>query len=438
MSASIRNQLSRLTHALSASDLLRNAINLGSGTALGQALVIAVTPLLTRLYGPYEMGLIALFMAFLLPASLGMSLRYELAIPQLADDGDADSLLALCLLMLPILALVASAAFAMLIVLGWFGYQGLPFWSVAVMWLLLVATAAFTALRFRAVRSSAFTTIGRALIAQGMGRALVPLAVAAATTTWIGLLSGEVAGRLLGVRSLAATAARPLHTAWRALDRSRALRLLRENSHCPLVFLPTTLIDALGPAAIAPAIAATYGVAAAGVFFLAHRLVLTPSGLVSASLADAYHARFIAILRRDPREVRTAVRSSAGYLLAIALAIYMPIALVAPWLVVPILGPSWSQLEFGVIALVPAAISGTVVSPVSRALVLSRIPQLRWLSDCTRSVLPLLAIVAAFQLELEFERALVLFSAATVFGDSVYLAVILYCVSAGRLRVERA
>lgn len=115
MSAAIRQQLSRLTHALAASDLLRNAINLGSGTALGQAMVIAVTPLLARLYGPYEMGLIALFMAFLLPAALGLSLRYELVIPQLADDGDADSLLALCLLMLPFLALVASVVFATLI-----------------------------------------------------------------------------------------------------------------------------------------------------------------------------------------------------------------------------------------------------------------------------------------------------------------------------------
>ncbi len=401
-------------------------------------MVIAVTPLLARLYGPYEMGLIALFMAFLLPAALGLSLRYELVIPQLADDGDADSLLALCLLMLPFLALVASVVFATLIAMGWFGYAELPFWSVAVMWLLLIATAAFSALRFHAVRSSAFTTISRALIAQGVGRAVVPLAVAVVTTTWSGLLLGEVAGRLLGVRSLAAAATRRLRTAWQALDRARALRLLRENSHCPLVFLPTTLIDALGPAAIAPAMAATYGVAAAGLFFLAHRLVLAPSTLISASLGDAYHARFIAIMRRDPREVRAAVRASAGHLLAVALAIYVPVAALAPWLVVPILGPSWSQLEFGVIALAPAAISGTVVSPLSRALVLSRVPQVRLLSDCTRLALPLLAIAGAFQLDFAFERALVLFAAATVLGDSVYLGVVLYCVSAGRLRTQRA
>ena len=143
-------------------------------------------------------------------------------------------------------------------------------------------------------------------------------------------------------------------------------------------------------------------------------------------------------MRRDPREVRAAVRASAGHLLAVALAIYVPVAALAPWLVVPILGPSWSQLEFGVIALAPAAISGTVVSPLSRALVLSRVPQVRLLSDCTRLALPLLAIAGAFQLDFAFERALVLFAAATVLGDSVYLGVVLYCVSAGRLRTQRA
>ncbi len=175
MTVSIRQRLSRLTHWIGSSELLRNTIALGSGTAIGQAVVIAVSPVLARLYAPQEMGLIALFMAFLLPASLTLSLRYELVIPQLPDQRDADELLALCLLMIPVVAILATALFALLIAAGVLGYQALPDWSVPVMWGLLVATGAFSALRFRAVGSGAFATISRALIVQGVARALVPL-----------------------------------------------------------------------------------------------------------------------------------------------------------------------------------------------------------------------------------------------------------------------
>ncbi len=204
---------------------------------------------------------------------------------------------------------------------------------------------------------------------------------------------------------------------------------------CPAVFLPTTLIDALGSAIAAPAVAGTYGVAAAGLFFLAHRLVLAPSALLSASVADAYHARLVAIGRADPQQVRRSLKSSARHLLAVAVAIYAPVAALAPLIVVPLLGAQWSALQFVLVALVPAAISGTVVSPLSRALMLSRVPQLRWISDCTRLLLPLAAILGAHRLDLTLDQALVAFAAATVIGDGVYLAVILYCAAPQRLRV---
>src|SRR5262249_134773 len=59
---------------------LRNVAVLSGGTALAQALNIALSPIITRLYTPANMGQLALFTSFLSFFLVGTSLKYELGI----------------------------------------------------------------------------------------------------------------------------------------------------------------------------------------------------------------------------------------------------------------------------------------------------------------------------------------------------------------------
>ena len=87
------------------SEFSKNVLTLLSGTAVAQAIPIAISPILTRIYTPNDFGLVALFMA--IAASFGgvASLRYELAIMLPKKEEDAINLFALSLLLTSVVSL---------------------------------------------------------------------------------------------------------------------------------------------------------------------------------------------------------------------------------------------------------------------------------------------------------------------------------------------
>ena len=73
----------------------RNVITLMTGTAFAQALPIAVSPILTRLYSPAEFGVFAMYLAVASILGVLVTGRYELAILIPKQDRDAIHIAAL-------------------------------------------------------------------------------------------------------------------------------------------------------------------------------------------------------------------------------------------------------------------------------------------------------------------------------------------------------
>jgi len=63
-----------------------NVLMLTFGTSVGQMAIIASAPIITRLYGPEDVGLFAVFGAALGIITVISSLHYELAIPLPTED----------------------------------------------------------------------------------------------------------------------------------------------------------------------------------------------------------------------------------------------------------------------------------------------------------------------------------------------------------------
>lgn len=75
----------------------RNILTLMTGTSLAQAIPVAISPILTRLYSPEEFGRFALYMAVVTIASVLVTGRYELAILLPRQDRDALHIAALAM-----------------------------------------------------------------------------------------------------------------------------------------------------------------------------------------------------------------------------------------------------------------------------------------------------------------------------------------------------
>jgi O-antigen/teichoic acid export membrane protein len=430
----------RLSESVFRSAFGRNVLALGSGTALGQAVVFATTPVLTRIYGPNELALIGLFLAFIAPATVALTLRYDLAIVLGRNDDDARDLLAFSLLLLPATSVVAGGVFYALIKTGVGGYETLPLWAAPCMTLLLVATGAFTCLRFWCVRVGRFREIGFGLIQQGIARATVPILMGALTRTWVGLLVGEIAGRALGIRRLLDQSAAAVQLGFFRLNWKSIRTCLVRYKSFPLVILPSSVLDAISGTISVPVFAATYGTQLSGHFFLAYRVVVTPAVLISAAVADVYQHRILSATRSDPKECQREVFRAGRKLFIVSCCVYLPIAIVAPFASRLVFGNDWIAVGPVIASLTPAAISCMVTNPLGRTIAMSALPQIKFLSDVVRLVLPVSAIIVSYTNRGSFLSAAACFAVATFVGDCCYFLVVLYAVAPSRLRslVENA
>ena len=150
---------------------IADALAVGGATGLGQLLLLASAPLLSRLYSPEEVGRYGLFLTVLMLATTAANLKFEFAIPSVRSDREALSI-GLAALVLPFpVALIAGGACAVVWASGVPGFAADDAWVRMLIVPALIINGMFTALRYWHVRRGAFSLIGRAMIAQSAGRA---------------------------------------------------------------------------------------------------------------------------------------------------------------------------------------------------------------------------------------------------------------------------
>ena len=86
------------------SEFSRNVLTLMTGTTIAQAIPIAISPILTRIYTPEDFGVVALFMAIVMIFGSIISARYEFAIMLPEKEVDAINLVALSILIMIIIS----------------------------------------------------------------------------------------------------------------------------------------------------------------------------------------------------------------------------------------------------------------------------------------------------------------------------------------------
>lgn len=409
-----------------------NAARLGGGTAVGQGFVLLATPAITRLYLPSEIGLVQLFSSFLLLASTLASLRYEGAIAVApANERDVLALLS-CWLTLPV-GLLSAGTLAALIATATLGFGELPYWSLPAMLVLVMVTGVFAVLRSWFVARKDFTQIASALVRQGVGRALFPILVAPLGLGWVGLLAGEAAGRGLGLSDFLRKAG-PALVAAHHLGPRRLQQCFLRYRQFPLSYVPGVLLDAIASGLPFPLVVSFFGISAAGLFALAQRVILLPSALICGALADVCQARLVDAALNDPNSVPALVRSTALRLAGAATALYVPIAGLALISFRWVFGAKWGEAGAVAAALAPFAISGVMTNPLSRALLISRVPQLKLLSDAFRVALPSGGLYVAGHARLSLVSSTLLFAFLGMVADCIYMGVIWYCVAPSRQR----
>jgi len=372
----------------------RQVAMLTTGTAAGQLVLVAVMPLLTRLYTPADLGVFGLFSSFLAVAGVATCLRLEWGVASAHSAEEAAGLLVLCLVLCPITSIVMSAGLAGMIGANVVSFGLLPMWTVPLGFLALVATGAFAALRYWHIGRRDFRDVSAAAVAQGVGRAGTSVALGLAGTGWAGLLLGDLVGRVLGIGRLWRHALPVLRDRFDGDLRQALGARLRSAWRYPLVVLPSSLLDALAAALPLPVIATLFGPAAAGQFALVWRVASVPASLIGASVADVFHAHAVTARAQGGGAVRHLLLRTASRLALLATVIYVPVCVAAPFLFQWIFGREWQASGWLMLLLLPMWWAAAVVSPVSRLLVVMDRPALKFVFDLVFLLAPIATMFA--------------------------------------------
>lgn len=186
------------------SQFARNVITLMTGTALAQAIPIAITPILTRLYTPEEFGLFAVYMAICSILAVLVTGRYELAIIVPQEDEDAINIMALSIalsfIISAILLIVISIAGEQISVL--LGNESISNWLYLVPFTTLVM-GCFQNLSYWANRKSHYKKMAVSRVSQTASTSTVQLGTGYLKIGSIGLILGQLIGQLVSVIYLA-------------------------------------------------------------------------------------------------------------------------------------------------------------------------------------------------------------------------------------------
>jgi O-antigen/teichoic acid export membrane protein len=259
-----------------------------SGTATAQALPIAMSPILTRLYTPEDFGILALYAAIAAILTTISTAQYEQAITLPAKDEDAANLVSWTLKVCGYfsLFLLITIAFTNSLVAELLGHPEIANWLYLLPFTVF-ASGVFNAHTLWCNRRSEYSVIAK----HSMQLSLVTVAC----NILLGfskIPGGQIIGSLIGRMVAALSLRQKTHSLYGSIlkttDKKTEHTLARQYKAHPFYFLPSNIISACALEIPVLMISTLFSITVVGYFSLAHRLVSLPTKLIANAIGDVY------------------------------------------------------------------------------------------------------------------------------------------------------
>jgi len=352
--------MSRLRAALpKLSDFQRHLLVQSSGTVLSQLVIIAVSPLLTRLYTPENFGLFGTVFAAGALLAICVTLRVDHGIIVAPSDEEAKKVAVVSLwLALGGAAIFSVAAVAAIVLIGRFN------WTIVLTWAGFVPATALLIATTRTLtlfnnRLKYFDLVAKARFAQSMGGAVASVVLGLVPFREYGLITALLIGNLLYVVMLGGRLypVTPVNVA-------TSLSIVKANAKFIRFSLPADLINTLAariPFIVFPVL---YGLEQTGYLALAYRVVAMPAKFVGTAIGEVFYSHAARDYERTGNCLSSA-RNVAVILGGIGLIGFAILFVTAEPLFAFAFGEEWRPAAIFTQILTPMLFVSFVVSPLS-------------------------------------------------------------------------
>jgi len=275
------------------SEFSRNVLTLMTGTTIAQAIPIAISPILTRIYTPEDFGVLAFFAAIVSIFGSIANGRYELAIMLPKKDEDAINIFALGVLITSVVSIILLCVVILFNkqITRLSGNDEISFWLYFVP-LTVFLMGIWNILNYFNNRKKQYKDIAKATIIKSIGIAIIQLSIGSVKSGVTGLITGQIISQFFANTKLLKNITKDKILISK-VSIVKIIALAKHHKDFPKYSVPTTLLDVMSLQAPIFMLSSLYlSSAMVGFYSFANRILQFPSGLISSSIGQVFYQSF--------------------------------------------------------------------------------------------------------------------------------------------------
>ncbi|NYT62141.1 oligosaccharide flippase family protein [Alcaligenaceae bacterium] len=286
-------------------EFIKNVFTLMTGTIAAQLFLVAVSPILTRIYTPADFGVLALFTALNSVLSIVAAGRYETAIMLPKEDADALNIVALA----AALTLSFSMVMEGIIYVFFDELIKLANTPLADRWIyLLPLSVTFSAGTQIMIlwnnRRKKFKQLATSRALYGLGSGTSQCSLGYVPGVSFGLIIGNIVGSFLGLVTLIKANLGSFKAGWPSISWVRIKENAKAYRRFPLFSLWGALFDTSASQVPLFMIASFFSVTVTGYFGFTIKVLSLPLFLISSAVSEVFFQKITQLDTTNPAELR--------------------------------------------------------------------------------------------------------------------------------------
>lgn len=378
-----------------------------SGTTIAQAIPIAISPILTRIYTPEDFGIFALYMSIASIVSVIATGRYELAIMLPKKDDDAINIVALSILIsfcVSLLSLIIVFVFNAQIT-NLLGNPEIANWLYFIP-ITVLFTGIYQSFNYWSNRKKQYKRLATSKVLQSGTTATTNIGMGFGGLGSSGLIFGSVLGQGIATAILAKIIWKEDKNRLDTIKRLKIVVLIGRYIKLPLYNLPNALIDGIRMSGIDILITRFFSSAILGQFYLAFRMLQAPMSLIGSSISQVFIQKISSV---SHSEIAGIIRKFLMKASIIALPIFVFIYFFAADIFIFVFGMQWRMAGKIASILTPWVFLNFLSSPISNVFIVLHKQEIMLIFSIFYMAIPLCLLYFFHQFGLEYALNLIAF-----------------------------
>jgi O-antigen/teichoic acid export membrane protein len=414
-------QKKKIIERVKASRLLLNMMSIASANIVSQVVILATTPILTRLFTPENFGVAALFLSALRLAGSISTWRFDRTVPNASTN--------LMAVILCCWGVLFSIGICLVITcLVYIELSNTRFWAGSsalgkLLYLLPIAVFLTGLVQLGAAwyaRGTILLHFSRSIIVYSIVYTLVAI-----LGGWLGLKdSGLIlaaVSALLGQVTTLVYLTRDARVTGKA-TKSRIYCSFKRHINAATTTSGVAFFNTLSLTAPVFLLSQVYTVAELGIYALMTRLITTPLGVLTKSLSISFWSRAAELGReKNYKELhRLYIRVCA--VMGIPALLVTAACLIGSQIIAPVLGDQWLDAGPILTAIIPLVVGISIASPTNHLWVIEK-QSYQFIADGTRMLLMVICIIAADMFDWSFGVAVLALSISSFVGHMLLVLI---------------